>query len=188
VAREALLSVDDLGTMFSTFTKSAFRLETLPEYRVLEEQAELERYLAGEPLPDVGELAPWLELLKSSTDAGKIVERVRVVPEPLTPYVRFEIEWGYLYNAEGGERIGVIPDLAFSALDVSTHGDFWLFDDEVVFAMHYDEHGVWLGATREPAEDVERYRNTRDLAKLGGISLGEYLARVRGDASSSPAR
>jgi hypothetical protein len=42
-----------LGTasQWDTFQRSAFRLETLPEYRVAKEEGLLERYLAGEPMP-----------------------------------------------------------------------------------------------------------------------------------------
>jgi hypothetical protein len=172
------MSTDDLGAMFGTFKRSAFRLETLPEYSVDEEQAEFARYLAGEPLPNVPEMEDWLDLVRRAVAQGKVFERVRVLPDPLTPYARFEIDWGYLYNATAGERIAVAPASAWAKTSTKS-GDFWLFDDEIVFAMEYDDAGAWLGTKRKPISELPTYQLIRDNARRYSIPLAAYLATIR---------
>lgn len=99
------MSENPLPRLFSAFQTEAFRLETLPEYRVPEEREEIERYFAGESLPAHKSHREWLDALDGWRAAGKRVMRLRVVPHDAGPYLNFEIEWGYLYNALHGEDI-----------------------------------------------------------------------------------
>src|SRR6266498_3070001 len=74
---------EEFGRLFETFEHTAFRLETLDRYTVPEEDEALRRFLAGEP-PDPDLFVSWFTLVRAATAAGKAVQRVHLISEPLT--------------------------------------------------------------------------------------------------------
>jgi hypothetical protein len=174
------LSREEFSGLFTSFATSAFRLETLPEYRVAGEAAEFELYLQGKPLPPDGNEA-WCRVVAAAGRAGKRMQRIHVVPSRLTPYLRFEIDWGYLYSAEAGEEIGLLvhdqPSQLFGEWPVH---DFWVFDDRTCVRMRYDDDGRFLfGELVNDHAAVEAYRRAQAVALDHAISLQRYLAEVR---------
>ncbi|MGH3930353.1 MAG: DUF6879 family protein [Pseudonocardiaceae bacterium] len=175
------MSVDDFDAVFDRFRVSAFRLETLPRYAD-DEGEEYALFLAGEQLPERSpRTVPWLRRVADTTAAGKHWQRVHVLSQPLTDYLRFELV-GYQANAEAGEHVrladrGAHPQLA------TLHQDFWLFDAETpdAFArpLRYDDtaHLVGFDLTEDPLF-IERYRRERDLALAWAVPLPEYTATV----------
>jgi hypothetical protein len=169
----------EFDARFDAFSRSVFRLETLDHYAVNRDM--LARYLTGDPLPPDDKSIEWLAFVREATAAGKTVGRARVAPTRLTPYVRYEIEWGYLYNAVAGETVAlVITDDApalFAGLPLE---DFWLIDNDAVGRMTYDQDGAFTGATlvTEPTE-VRRYVACRDRALQHATPLREFLRRER---------
>jgi uncharacterized protein DUF6879 len=170
---------EEFGQLFGTFTRNAFRLETLSRYDVPAEAAALRDFLAGapKPSPDPDDLA-WQANIRAHAVAGRDMQRVHLIRGPLTDYLRFEIEWGYPDNAAAGEDIrilhvaeGELPDLG----DV----DFWLFDDSTLVLMRYDEQGCWLGADLADPAVLPEYRRRRDQALALAVPLNEYLSEVR---------
>jgi hypothetical protein len=65
---------------------------------------------------------------------------VHVVTEPWTDYIRFELTQSYPPNIEAGEDIRII-----TAPEPWPGPDFWMFDDQRVWLMHYGEAGVLEG-------------------------------------------
>jgi len=174
------LSRQAFADLFTSFGASAFRLETLPEYRVESEAAEFDLFLRGKPLPPDSNEA-WCRVVSAATGAGKRMQRVHVVPPRLTPYLRFEIDWGYLYSAEAGEEIGLLmhdqPDRLFGEWPLH---DFWVFDDHTYVRMRYDDDGRFLfGELVDDHAAVEAYRRVQAVALDHAISLQRYLAEVR---------
>ncbi|CRK59187.1 hypothetical protein [Alloactinosynnema sp. L-07] len=54
-------------------------------------------------------MRPWLDRIRADTAAGKTYRRVRMVTDPLTDYLRFEL--GVTdYNIAAGEQIRVLTD------------------------------------------------------------------------------
>jgi hypothetical protein len=54
--------------------------------------------------------------------------------------------------------------------------DFWLFDDQDVWDMHYDDDGRFLKATRSAsAQYLIQCRQWRDIALDQAITLADYL-------------
>ncbi len=51
----------------------------------------------------------WITLVRDRTAAGCTMQRVHVVKEPITDYLRFELTWGYQPNVDAGEDIGIVP-------------------------------------------------------------------------------
>lgn len=171
-----------LSEYFSGFEREAFRLERLPEYEVPQEKEALALYLTGEPLPpSLRSHDTWTGFLTEAKRDGKHIQRVRVVPDHLTPYIRFEIEWCYAYSDQAGEEICVLPEAALSEI-TSPAGitDFWLFDDRQAALLRYGPHGRFLSAEGldEPEEVSRLVKLKRDL--LGrAVPLRQYLERLR---------
>jgi hypothetical protein len=182
-AVEGRISPEEFSALFSTFEQSAFRLETRKTYRVPQEEELIKEYLEGKPLPsDTNEA--WCKRVKDAVSAGKTMSRVHVMPTMLTPYLRFEIEWGYLYNAEAGEQILLCqhndPAQIFGSWPVD---DFWLFDNEICVRMQYGADDAFQFGERitKPA-DLKEHQHLRDIAIKRSITLNAYLSKIRSDA------
>lgn len=132
---------DPLDAAFDSFERSAARLETLPDYADDEDQAALQRFLAGDA--SLGSHpTDWSKFVEELTNHGKTVRRIRVVTKPLTDYLRYELSAGYQPGARAGEEIRVYVDEASSV----TREDFWLFDDRVLVSMQYSKSGEYQGS------------------------------------------
>ena len=172
----------DFTEPFHSFTQSAFRLETLPEYRVDYEEAMIESFLAGHDVDYNNEYIKWwLDVVQNQTSSGKSMNRVHVVSEPMTDYLRFELSVAYPKTSAAGEEIRLISDDDFDDLceedefDVAFNRwgalDFWLFDDSRLFIMDYADDGTWLGQNESFEEDdIKDAMRIRD-AVLAGSSL-----------------
>jgi hypothetical protein len=156
----------DLVWWLEHFKRSAFRLETLPEYSVPQEAEMLAAFKRGEPvnLPDDH---PWLVRVRQHVLSGKVLRRVRVVSYPLTDYLRMEMAW-YPKSVAAGEDIRIT--------ERRLTGDFWLFDDEAAIVMHYDQAGRFIGV--ETSNDLAHWRRQRDLALADCMELSAYTARA----------
>jgi hypothetical protein len=166
-----------LGPYLAKFRVSAFRLECRQHYDNPTERKWFARYLQTGEVPVFSpDNDTWCKLVSEAQVAGKTVQRVHLVQEPPSDYVRFELacQWASL---DAGEDIRVIAfrdDAEAHPLGDHGHrGDFWLFDDETVVELDYDQEGRFLGA-RQVQESVEYYRGLRDEAMKRSISLKEY--------------
>jgi hypothetical protein len=164
---------DWLG-LFENVQRSWFRLETLQVYSVEYERDEYDRFIAtgrlDRPVND------WQKMITRHTEAGRTLQRVHIVVEPLSNYLRYEVA-AYQLNDHAGEDIRLIPVSANSWPEgLPTGRDFWLFDDREVWDMHYDPEGRFLKATRsESPEYLQQCRSWRDIALSQAIPLADYL-------------
>lgn len=69
----------------------------------------LRRFLDGEDLVVDAGMEEWLDTVQGARAAGKCMERVHVVVEPLSDYMRYELTWWYPANVAAGEDIRIIP-------------------------------------------------------------------------------
>ncbi|WP_030547094.1 DUF6879 family protein [Streptomyces albus] len=164
-----MLTGDEFGRLFEEFRRTAFRLETLSVYDVEDERDEYAAFLAGEPMPPEWSDNPWV---RSMTDLGKSVSRVHVLRSPLTDYLRYELS-AYPGNITAGEQIGII-DLAEKEVTGLPDHDFWLFDDERVYRMHYTSDGKFQGAEPLPSDRLREYRRYRDIAQSHAVPFSDY--------------
>jgi hypothetical protein len=182
-----LIGSEELAALFADFQRTAFRLETLPQYRVEGEEEAFRLFLAGASIPDAMKDREWLRNIRHTTASGKTWRRVHAISGPLTPYLRFEMEWGYVYSQDAGEDIRILheeddPNRHFEGLPFE---DFWLFDDRLVVRMCYDAEGRYLGAA-EPIDDtaaVEGYRATRDAAWARAVPFDRYRNEKRSQSA-----
>ncbi|MET8683449.1 DUF6879 family protein [Streptomyces sp. NPDC004732] len=133
-----------LGDLFDDFQHEAFRLETLDDYSRSGSVDAYRLFLDGQPKPEDYN-ADWLEEVQAHTDAGRRMYRVHVLARPLTPYLRFELGWGYATNATAGEEFFIV-DVTDQPNPVNGVPDFWLFDSSTVAVLHYTHDGKFVTA------------------------------------------
>lgn len=171
-----MLDLDQTVAYFDAhYTRSAWRLETLDDYRVGSDGSDVDRYLAGEPDPDPGRKNPWLAELRAERATGKRRGRVHMLTTPLSDYLRYECEWGYVPNSDAGEDIRIL-DLTTTPRPAGIPDeDFWLLDDEHVLRMVYGPDHRFLGAI--VADDPAPYRAARDAAIAASTPFGAWWER-----------
>lgn len=164
------MDLDELTRIAERSTRSAFRLETLPQYLVPQEEKEFAEWRAG-----VRELrtTEWHTELREYTDRGYRWYRARILDYPLCEYSEFEL-FCYQGNQAAGEEI-FVADRAWSPELNDLHEDFWIFDEEIAIRMIYDDEGHFLHP--EAIDDIAPYLKTRDLALQHTVALNDYLQK-----------
>ncbi len=171
-----------IGDALSRWTQSSFRLESLDQYTVEHEVTRLAAYLRGDPVRPYHELQErWLDDLRREREQGRVRTRVHAIGGPLTPYLRYEIDWAYTANAAAGEDIRMLHRATWSETPFGERPpDFYLIDDETVVLMAYNEVGHWLGGeVIADLTEVAHYRELRDQALAASVPLRDYLAALR---------
>jgi hypothetical protein len=165
---------------FRQFRHSVFRLETLQDYGGSGEDAALQAFRAGAAHPpDRPGKAAWTAMICDNVAAGRTLQRVHVVTEPLTRYMSFELTWAYQPNAAAGEDIRIVPVAGGQPWppELPQATDFWLFDSAQLYTLHYDADGTWLGT--EPVVDPATIAQAcawRDAALRLGMPWTDYIA------------
>lgn len=168
------MDLDDLGRIVDLSRKSAFRLETLPQYLVPEEANEFAAWKTGEkwPLP-TPETNSWLAYRQKRTQQGYRWYRVHVLDHPLSEYTRFEL---HVYQAlqAAGEEIYIVDRHAHPNLD-ELREDFWLIDDDIPIRMVYDDEGHFIKPER--MQHAAPYLKMRDIALQHAQTLDDHMSR-----------
>lgn len=125
--------------------RSVLRVEARERYESDSDQDWVRRFLAGEPQPDVELKRPWLDRLTAAARAGTPWRRLRVIPDPLTDYVRYQCSWSYPDNAAAGEAVRAIDRAEWERLAGGPAPDFYLLDGRVI-VMTYDSTGRFTDA------------------------------------------
>lgn len=162
--------------LFDDFEYTAYRLETLQHYAGDDEAGPLRQFLAGGDRPHDPGRDKWAARVRAAAATGKVMQRVHIVMEPLSDYVRYELEWSY--TPEAGEDIRIIPAAAGDWPQGLPRHDYWLFDSARLLRMHYDDNGRMTSAEldEDPAE-ISKARHWRDIALRVGVPLGDYMRR-----------
>ena len=161
------------------FRHRVFRLETLDWYDAPNEHEPYACFLAGEPV-DPAWRQPWQGLVKEVLASGRIMQRVHVVSEPVTSYVRFSLLHGYPYSVQAGEDVRIIGRVR--AGEMASRGDWWLFDDHTAAVLAYDSGGTVVR--------VEMHEHPAVLAGLCAVrdealKLADPLARYVSELNST---
>ncbi|WP_433232558.1 DUF6879 family protein [Actinomadura formosensis] len=160
----------EFSELFRTFEHTAFRLETLDEYKSANEATALRQFVAGEPV-DMAWFHNWLTMIRDATAEGRRFTRVRVVTTPLTDYSRFGV-FCSKYTNEAGEEIRYLA--RNDAADLPNY-DYWLFDSRKLVKMHFDECENFTGAEviDDPAVIVQ-HNYWRDAAWHRAMRRDEF--------------
>lgn len=170
------MNPDDLRSAFDAIRREAFRLEQLQSYGGVP-GPEWEAWKAGKPFPILTpENNPWLNRVASHIAAGRRVYQVSIMEWPLTDYRRYELAGWPMCAAVGAEYYLVDRD-AHSDLAGLTE-DFWMYDEQRVAVMRYDEEERFVEAV-EPTESIETYIARRDLAMKYAEPLEQWISEHR---------
>jgi hypothetical protein len=181
------ISGEEFSSMFTSFKTSAWRLELLSQYIVPGEKVDFESYLNGEPFPRGPDgqwwrnMEDWRNNIQDHVAHGRSIGRVHVLPEKLTPYILFEIEWGYCYSAHAGDDVRFLEhDCVTDDLRSQLIEDFWLFDDKSVVLCDYESDGTWIGARILEEKSIAlKFIEIKDLVLKESIDLRTFLKNYR---------
>lgn len=138
-------SLTDFSDLIRSVRESAVHLEMRDGYGVDNEIEGFAAWQEGHRLDpdDRGSWwRPWLDLVQEVTAKGVVIQRARIVSEPVSDYIAFEHS-GTFTNVAAGEQIRWLPRR--SASDLALPGnDFWLFDGRLVQFNVFDGVGRWV--------------------------------------------
>ncbi|MFE8939933.1 DUF6879 family protein [Streptomyces sp. NPDC007872] len=167
-----LLDGDEWAARFETFQREAWRLETLPEYRVPQEAEEIAAFLAGERIDPHAYSNEYTDDLKRVRREGRSKGRVHIVTRPLSDYLRYEFMY-YQPHAWAGEDIRIL-DVTDRANPLEGVQDFWMFDRSEVVLMNYGPDGTQIN--REIHEgDVSPFLEYQRIALTESVPFEEYV-------------
>lgn len=178
VTQHTLITFEQLVRDFDTlFQRRVFRLETLDHYDAENEREPFARFLAGQPA-DWAWREPWQRIVREHRAAGRIMQRVHVVSEPVSDYVRFELLRVYPANVEAGEDVRILSRTTAEklSLDLAWDGDFWEFDDALAARLIYDGTGTVSRVELEGREQLAWRSRLRDLTLFYSTPLAQYVA------------
>lgn len=169
-----LVRREGFAELFRRFSRSAWRWEAQGTYRQPDEVEPWQRWRDGIAVAtDLDWLRPWLDEVRSATSAGKRFERVRVMTEPPTEYLRWQMEVTPA-NIQAGEEIRILAASEARALNLPDQ-DFWLFDDERVAVLHFSSDDLEGAEIITDPATVARYRSWRDVAWQHAVAFEDYV-------------
>ncbi len=168
---------ESYGDLLGGAHRSIVRLETRSQYLIPAEAEALAAFREGRPQPPLPPAAhAWKERIRNDTRSGRRRQRVHVVEQPLTDYLRWEF-LAYQHNLDTGEEILIADRAGHPELDGLTE-DFYLLDGRLAVLVHYDEDGRLLSGWRtDDADIVHACRLAYDAALAAAVPLAEYLER-----------
>jgi hypothetical protein len=154
------------------FKREAWRLETLPVYRVPSEDGDIQDFLAGQQIDPQDYSSGYTEGLRKIREEGKSKGRVHIIRQPLTDYLRFEFMY-YDAHSRAGDDIRIL-DVTDRPNPLEGVPDFWLFDRSEVVLMIYEADGTQTGRDLydgDPAPYIEYQR----IALAESVPFREYV-------------
>jgi len=141
-----------------------------------------ESFARGVPLPSftAKEIIDWFDMIKGFHARGVKFQRLRLMPDTINPYLRYEIEWGYTNFQALGEEFRFHP---LSATNRTFHKDFYIVDNSIVVHLEYGDGGTWGGffLEKDPLYAKELIDGALALWN-NATSLEEFLASYRSKA------
>jgi hypothetical protein len=170
------IGTEEFNDYFLSFKESAFRFETLPAYAVAHEDAHYAAYREGKTEPPF-RYTNWENIIDSATKAGKQFEIVRVVPEPLTEYFCYEVDWHYLRYADLGQQTRFVYKSALPPELKSLLGaDFWLFDNKFAVTIEYNQAGDVISFLKvTDPQEISLLKKAKEIALQSSYSLEQFL-------------
>lgn len=183
------VSADEFLELFRQARSDVFRLELRDCYNVPAERDRWEAFQARDwsrlDELNTAQRAAWMHLMRDVTSTGRRVERVRVITEPPTGYIQFELLLN-AGNAEAGEDIRYLPRSEAGELALPSV-DYWLFDSAVAVVLQFDDDDRLRGMelVDEPAA-IEGFRTGRESAWQHAVRYSTYVTKWADLAESPP--
>ncbi|WP_280261259.1 DUF6879 family protein [Nocardia wallacei] len=176
------LPVGTANKLLAMAQRRAFHLEVEDEHTVSNENEPMRRWRAGLPPLDPDNYPPdwkrWEDLADVTTARGVALQRVRVITEPMTEYIRF-LHAVTDRNQAHGEDIRWMPRHGVDASEI-TADEWWLLDEAALAWTLFDEQGDFAGfaVTRDSVE-VARAVEIRDALWAKAVPHDEYVSGQR---------
>lgn len=148
----------EFAELFQTYQRSAWRWECQGTYREPDEREPLQAWRDGRP--DFSFADAWFAQIRQHRAEGKVFERVRMLTDPLTEYLKWLAAMTRL-NIEAGEDVRWIGETQARGLGAPTH-DFYIFDDARVAILHFDDDGVSGAEVTDNPDVLAEHRRWRD--------------------------
>ncbi|MFI1013528.1 DUF6879 family protein [Streptomyces sp. NPDC020965] len=132
--------------------KSAVHLEMRDVYAIDSEQGDFDAWRAGhriDPADRASWWSPWHTLIAGTVARGVVIQRARIVSEPVSEYIRYEHGETFM-NTLSGEQVRWLPRRRASGLALPAN-DFWLIDGRTIRWNHFTGEGASEGG--EISED-----------------------------------
>ncbi|ONI73065.1 hypothetical protein ALI144C_44755 [Actinosynnema sp. ALI-1.44] len=162
-----MLSREEFQQLFSREWTTAWRWECQGTYREPQEQEPLQRFLAGDTDQS---WFRWPGRVREWVTQGRQLGRVRMLTDPLTDYLRFELSITPP-ALDAGEDIRFMPAARAAELQAPTQ-DYWMFDDAEVALLEFGDQGVHGAELITDPTIVRKYVNWRDLAMREAVPFG----------------
>lgn len=162
----------DFDALFRQFERIALRWEAQGEYTLQDAELEPWRRWHEGHRDGFDWLRPWLDTVRNATCTGRRIARVRMLTQPLTDYLRWQLDVTPA-NLSAGEDIQVISEATARELALPEH-DFWVFDDRRVVVLRFDELGLAGAETLTDPEIVERHCRWLDIAFAHAQPFHQY--------------
>jgi hypothetical protein len=173
------LEVPNISTWIGEHHRTdLLRIQTLDSYGSGSDGDDVRRYLSGAPAPSSPARNEWFKKLRDDAAIGRIRRNLHIVREPLTPYLRYAFEWGYVHNHEAGMDIRILSvDDTTAAAHLAKIGDFYIAEGVDVARLRYDEAGSLLGAVKVSADAAEAYAALAELAWEQAVNFPTWWAQ-----------
>jgi hypothetical protein len=141
---------------------AVFRYEQRGVYHEPHEQASIRHWRETGQLGELPRMAVWTQYTRALVDKGVTFRRVRVMPDPPTEYLRWEMALALEWNIpRGGEDIRVLD--VVNAADLPDV-DYWVIDHHVL-VVEFADDGTYLDARPiTDSTETTRYVAARDTA------------------------
>ncbi|MQA08436.1 MAG: hypothetical protein GEU98_07755 [Pseudonocardiaceae bacterium] len=149
----------DFFRLCTEYRRSSWRWECQGVYHEPDEQEPIRQWREGHQ--DLSFMDGWVATIRRLRAEGKTFERVRMVTEPPTEYLRWMFSFTHV-NIEAGEDIRWITEGRARQISMPEH-DFYLFDDDRVAILHFGEHGVSGAEVTDDPEVLTQHQRWRDL-------------------------
>lgn len=168
-----LLAGEAWAARFERFTQEAWRLETLPQYLMPQEDEEFAAFRSGARIDPETVANEYTDRLRRQAAEGRTQGRVHVVTRPPSEYLRFEFHHYYKSHALAGEQIRIL-DVTDRLNPLEGAQDFWMFDHSEVVLMNYHPDGRQI--SREVYEgDTAPFVEYQRIAVAESVPFEEYV-------------
>ncbi|MGI5151391.1 DUF6879 family protein [Plantactinospora sp. CA-294935] len=155
----------------------AWHLELRDTYRVVEEDEPFAKWRQGIP-DDYAWREGWLSFVRGAAGGGTRIQRLRIVTEPLSDYMRWALEMDPA-NIAAGEEVRYLSRRATAGISLPAE-DCWLFDDDnlLLSLFHPDGRGAGYAVVDDPRL-VSAYRAVRDQLWPQATPYAQYRLASR---------
>lgn len=171
-----LIDLAEFRRLFETFEHTAWRLETRKGYSSDREDPTYAEFVeTGGITLDYDD--EWSQNIRTQTEAGKTIGRVRIVDQQPTTGQLFLLT-DAPRNAAAGEDMRYLWRSDAEAQRLPAE-DFWIFDSRLIVLLNFDDDDVLhdVEVITEPAE-VLRYCQVRDAAMHHAVPYDQFAAQL----------